>query len=251
MSSGTRSKASGESTAPIPRVHAVDTARGVALVGMIVFHVARDLEMFGVLAAGTTLFGPWAVFARLVAGSFLFLAGVGLVLGHCDGVRWRAFGRRLAVIAGAAIVVSASTYLVAPSVFIYFGVLHAIAASSLLALAFLGAPAWVPAASGAAVLLAHGAVPPIFATPWLGWTGLSAQVRPSLDFLPLIPWLGPCLLGVAAGRIFPWHALSGVGPTSRLDAMLGWMGRRSLAIYLLHQPILLSGLWLLLVFPAR
>lgn len=56
----------------------LDVLRSFALLGMIVFHFTRDLEMFGYLAQGTTLSGGWALFARSIAGSFLLLAGVSL-----------------------------------------------------------------------------------------------------------------------------------------------------------------------------
>ena len=64
------------------RVQIVDQGRTVALIGMIVFHFARDLEMFGIWPPGATSTGIWYYLARLVAGSFLFLAGASLFLGH-------------------------------------------------------------------------------------------------------------------------------------------------------------------------
>jgi hypothetical protein len=82
----------------------------------------------------------WSLFARAIAASFLTLAGVGLALAHGDGVRWRAFLRPLGIVAGAALGVTLATWVVFPDTFVFFGILHCIAASSLLALLFSARP---------------------------------------------------------------------------------------------------------------
>jgi uncharacterized membrane protein len=66
---------------------------------MIVFHAVKDMELFGVIAAGTTVTGGWAVFARCIAAGFLFLSGSSLVLAHARGFRAQAWARRVAMIA--------------------------------------------------------------------------------------------------------------------------------------------------------
>jgi uncharacterized membrane protein len=87
--------------------------------------------------------------------------------------------------------------------------------------------------------------------PWAAFTGLSSVVRPSLDFLPLFPWLAPCLLGVSLATSVELRGRSG---RSRLRTSwagpFGWPGRHSLAIYLVHQPILMAAFWLALQLGA-
>ena len=225
-----------------PRIHSIDTARTIALIGMVIFHTARDLEIFGVLAPGTTLSGGWAIFARLIAGCFFFLAGVSLVLGHGHRIRWQAFWRRLATLVIAALAVSVATYAVMPGRFIYFGILHSIAACSLIGLAFLRLPAaLIIVASGGVFALNLSGFHPLPSTIW-SFTGLSVQVRPSFDLSPIVPWLGAMLLGIGCAKIWT-PAPAG---TNTEPHWLGWPGRHSLAVYLLHQPALIAVIWLIL-----
>jgi uncharacterized membrane protein len=231
----------------IGRIVAVDIARTAAIIGMVVFHFALDLGAFGLLEHGTTQSGGWAALARLVAGSFLFLTGVSLVLAHGQGIGWQSFMKRLAVIVAAATAVSAATFFAVPQNFIYFGILHAIAASSLLAILFVRTPAWVSGVSALAIWTVYSLVYRSLYLPiWLGWTGLGVSVRPALDFIPLVPWLASCMLGVAVAKIARPYLRHGRQRSVPFAAQLAWPGRYSLAIYLLHQPIILGIMWLVL-----
>lgn len=230
------------------RILAVDLARSLALLGMVIFHFVRNLEMFGHIPAGTTLGGGWPVFARLVAGSFVLLAGVSLVLAHGQGIRWHAFLRRLAQIAAAAALVTLATWVAMPDAFIFYGILHSIAVSSVIGLVFLRRhPAVTLAAAAAVFVLPQVFRSPLFDPPWLVWTGLAERTPRTLDFEPLFPWLAPFLLGVALARIAEhaglWDRLRGPEP-GRLARLAAWPGRHSLAVYLAHQPILLGLLWI-------
>lgn len=229
------------------RIGEIDAARGLALLGMIAFHFARDLEIFGYLPSGTTLGGGWAVFARLVAGSFIFLAGVSLILGHSAGLRWRPFLHRLAVVGGAAAAISVATFAAVPEAFIYYGILHSIAVSSLIGAFLLSLPAApLVVLSAVAVALPMAFQSAFFDPRWLAWTGLSETSPRSLDFEPFFPWVAPFLIGMAAGKVGLslglWPRLNDrpILPRARL---LNWAGRKSLIIYLVHQPILLGALW--------
>jgi uncharacterized membrane protein len=235
------------------RILALDLARSAALLGMAIFHFTHDLAMFGLIAPGTTLVGGWAIFARIVAGSFLGLAGFSLVLAQGQGIRWRAFLRRLAVIAAAAALVSVATYLAMPEAYIFFGILHAIAAASVLGLLFLRLPVWAILAVALAVVLAPVYLrAPAFDAPWLLWVGLFTETPRTLDFEPLLPWFAPFLAGMAAARIARGtgllQRLRSAGPTGPILSALAWPGRHSLAVYLIHQPALIGLIWVALWF---
>jgi len=74
----------------------------------------------------------------------------------------------------------------------------------------------------------------------------------TIDYFPLLPWLGVCLLGIALGDImykdnkrrFPLPDLSKYRPSK----LFSWLGQHSLAIYLLHQPVIAGVLFLFLIF---
>ncbi|MCE5974273.1 DUF1624 domain-containing protein [Sinirhodobacter sp. WL0062] len=222
------------------RIHALDLARSFALVGMVIYHSVYDLTWFGVLPAGIATTGFWSYFARTVAGSFVFIAGVSLYLAHGHQFRARAYLRRLGVLALAAAGVSLATYVSDPVRFVYFGILHSIAVSSLIGLAFLRLPS-VVSLLGAAVFFAvpYYVIGGAFDHLALVWLGLGAQHPPSMDYEPVFPWAGPFLLGLAlakaADAVGLWQWLRGRGESLR---WLAWPGRHSLAIYLVHQPIL-------------
>ncbi|WP_406644535.1 heparan-alpha-glucosaminide N-acetyltransferase [Aliisedimentitalea scapharcae] len=219
----------------------LDVARTIALFGMIVFHFFRDLEVFGMIAQGTTLNSGWAIFARAVAGSFLFLSGVSLVLAHARGFCGKAWLRRVVLISGAACLVTLATYAAFPSQYVFFGILHALAVASLLGVPFLFAPGWVSLSGAALILIAFETIGrAVFASPWMAWTGLGMEVRASLDFIPIVPWIAPFLLGIAAAKIADPKGLEPKWPGRFPAQALAWPGRHSLAVYLLHQPILLA-----------
>lgn len=231
-----------------PRLEAIDLARGAALVAMAVYHFTWDLEFFGYLPAGMTAIGGWRLFARAIASSFLFLVGVSLFLAHANRVRWRKWLKRMAMVAVAAAAISLATLLATPGGFIFFGILHHIALASLVGLAFLRLPALVTlAAAVAAVAAPWWLRSHVFDHPALWWVGLSAQVPRSNDYVPLFPWIAAVLSGIAAARTA--HATGLFArleqlPLPRWTRLVQAAGRHSLAVYLLHQPLLISGVFL-------
>ncbi len=66
---------------------AIDLARGLAIAAMVVYHFTWDLSYVRLIATDIIGHPAWQLFARTIAASFLILVGVGLVLGHGDGVR--------------------------------------------------------------------------------------------------------------------------------------------------------------------
>ncbi|MBP2290469.1 DUF1624 domain-containing protein [Azospirillum rugosum] len=223
------------------RLGAVDVARGTALLAMAIYHGSWDLNFLG-LARFDLLDDPlWLAARTLILGSFLLLAGVSLVLATDRGLDRRRFARRLLLLVLAAAGVSAVSFVMFPDSPIFFGVLHHIAVASVLGLAFLRLPWPVTLALGVAVVAVGETVAlPLFDTPTLRWVGLMTFEPESNDYVPLFPWFGAVLFGIALGRL--WRPRPAGSPRTRVGRGFAWAGRHSLAIYLIHQPMLFGTL---------
>ncbi|MBD8876141.1 DUF1624 domain-containing protein [Roseibium polysiphoniae] len=230
------------------RIDAIDALRGVAILAMIAYHLSWDLSWFGHVDWQVSSAPEWRAFAAGIAGTFLFLAGVSLTLAHQHGVRWRAFWKREAVIVLAAAGVSLATSFTFGDAFVRFGILHAIATSSLIALPFLRAPAWLSLVGAALIAsLPFWAKSHVFDGQLLLWSGLGTPDLGAVDYVPLAPWAGLTMLGVGLTRALTERR--GLESVSRLKIpgmggrILNILGRRSLIIYLVHQPILYGLVW--------
>jgi uncharacterized membrane protein len=233
------------------RLLALDLARTLAVVCMVIFHFTFDLAMFGLIAPDTMSQPFWYTFARMIAGSFLFLSGISLWLAHGQAVHWRAFWLRFGKLAAAAALVTIASIWFVPGGTILFGILHAMAATALIGLLALRLP-WPVTLALAAAILATAFIyrSPAFDPLWLVWTGL-AETRPMMgDYVPLIPWAAPALAGIAFARAFRIDLWQGKVP-SPMHHALTFPGRHSLIIYLIHQPILIGlfNAWFWLTAP--
>ena len=220
------------------RLTGLDAARGAALCAMFVYHLVWDLGFYQLVDPALPEQAWFKWFGHTIASIFLALAGAGLVLAWRRANPWPGFWRRLAMIGAAAAAVTLASLWFTPEAPIYFGILHCIALGSLLAPLFLRAPLWIVFLSAALVLAAPLMVQmAALDAPALSWLGLGTIYPDSEDFRPLSPWFGAMLAGIFGARV--WQARGAILPAG--PDWLAWMGRHSLVIYLVHQPVL-SGL---------
>jgi uncharacterized membrane protein len=230
---------------PGGRVDSVDCVRGVALIGMALYHLSWDLADYRLVSPTLPFSPPMRLFSHVVACAFLALVGVSLALAHRDRLNLPAFWRRLAVVGGAAALLTGASLVFAPGEGIWFGILHCIAVASLLALPFIGAPAFASLLAGAiAIAIPFFVQSTLFDPPALMWLGLGVALPNTLDWRPLLPWGGVVFLGLGLARL--------PGALARLTSPTRWRatsaparavcfaGRHSLPIYLVHQPILMG-----------
>lgn len=231
------------------RIPWVDTARGIAVWAMIIYHVSFDSAYLGLVNVDFHHNTFWLTARIAIVTSFVSIAGISLSLATRSGFDPTRYFRRLVVLALCAATVSLASAWLAPERLITFGILHFITVVSVLGLVFLHCDCRTVLVAALLALLAplwHGAT--AFDSAWLNWTGLAAHPPVTLDFVPLLPWLGVYLFGMVIGRRYsgPAHHAAippGVLPKRSISLRIFRMtGRHSLMIYMLHQPLILAAL---------
>ena len=198
------------------------------------------------------LTGFWRVFAYATASLFVAIAGLSLTLaaaarrrrGATEGEIARAQARRGLVVLGWGLVITAVTLVASSSEgAILFGVLHLIGLGTILAIPLVRRP-MVALASGRSASSSARSSRTISGPLWLAWLGLHPADFVSLDYVPVLPWFGVLLIGVAAGwALFPnGERRRPLPPFPSWTEPLLWVGRHTLAIYLLHEPVILAVL---------
>jgi uncharacterized membrane protein len=233
------------------RFDRIDALRGAAIVWMALFHFCFDLNHFGLLTPKQAFTADpfWTMQRACIVTLFLFCVGLSQAVALERAQSWARFWRRWAQIAACALVVSIGSAWMFPKSWISFGVLHGIAV--MLILARVAAPLrgglWLLGA--VALLLPQVLRHEFFNTPWTNWVGLVTRKPVTEDYVPVLPWLGVVLWGLAAGRWLmvqrqAW--LAGTLPRAALP--LAWLGRWPLSFYMVHQPVLIGAVmaWLAL-----
>jgi uncharacterized membrane protein len=236
----------------------IDSLRGIAITMMIVSNLVTDISYFGI--SGINIYsGFWLYFARLVVSMFLFLVGLSLTLSYskvrhlrAGEIRMKYLMRGLKIF-GWGLIITFVTLVFLGDDFILFGVLHFIGVAIILShlllrYRFLNLLLGILLISAGIFLQGIS-----FDFYWLFWLGLRPTGFFSVDYVPLLPWLGVVLLGLFSGNLlypegkrrFALHDLSG----NPIIKPLRFLGRNSLLIYLIHQPLLIVLLWLLFPLP--
>ncbi len=235
----------------------LDTLRGIALVSMILYHGTWDV----VYAFGVKLSWFPSVFSNLwqesICQTFILLSGFCFSLGK----------RRLKrgfIVFGAGILVSIATFIFMPRSRILFGVLTLIGSSMLIMVPlsrllekvnpYVGTTValvlfWLTKRITKGVIgigglellrlpkwLYRGYATAFFGFPQLGFR--------SSDYFPLFPWIFLFIAGFFIYRIFKKHDLLAKLPQLSLP-IFTLVGRHSLMVYLLHQPIVYGALYVI------
>jgi uncharacterized membrane protein len=230
----------------VDRFWEVDAARGIAIIMMIVYHCTYDLDTLGGYRIQSTT-GYLALFADVTAGLFLFLVGISLAISRTRTslTGWRLFGKYLA--RGLRILaygmVLTIIFLALGMGVVAFGILHLIGFSIILAYPFLslrltnlvlGTVIFV----AGQYILAQDLYSQSF---WLLPFGVVPEGVMMPDYRPLLPWFGVVLIGLFFGNVVYGGRPAVPGDKAPVLARpLLPLGRNSLFIYLIHQPIIIA-----------
>ena len=236
-----------------PRIHTLDELRGIAIFCMIFFHAFYTIGYFFGYDWGVWLVNLFRPAEPFFAGLFIVISGIACNLSHSNLER----GVKLALIA---LAITLITYLtVGQENMIQFGILHMLACCMLLyglSNKYLKLiPSWLGILINVILFvltlqIPHHifGLPPLFSvtvpdswysTSFLFMFGFPNDTFVSSDYFPLVPWLFLFFAGTYLGRIgvkkkFPKPLFK-----KRLG-FFGFLGRHSLLIYLMHQPIIFA-----------
>ncbi|HVP96598.1 heparan-alpha-glucosaminide N-acetyltransferase [Methanoregula sp.] len=236
----------------------IDILRGIAILMMILFHTLFDLAFFRIAPIDVSE-GFWRYFAYATATLFLLIVGVSLSVSHARALRkiqGRALVQKFLLRGGGifccGLLVTVATWWYLQEGYVIFGILHLIGISVMLSPLFFRfrtgnavigilfiVIGWILAAvPGPMALLVFGIHPLTFV---------------SVDYTPIFPWMGVVLIGLAIGEYaYPRGERRWVVP--RLppiaETPLSFLGRHSLVIYLVHQPVILLILYLVTGAPV-
>ena len=190
-----------------PRMAAIDAARGGQYT-MALYHLVWDLNIFKLTSFALFTDPFWLGVRTVIVSAFLFLAGLSLVLADRRGRGWLAFGRRV-ILAFGATLVSFGTWVIFPTNYVFFGVLHCIVISSLIVFPFLRCPARVAFLVGLTILVVPAFLSHVFlTTPGCSGLALLRKCR-RVSIMYLFPmdrddrvW---CRLRSLEGRAACWY----------------------------------------------
>jgi uncharacterized membrane protein len=230
----------------IGRFSEVDSLRGLAACLMLASNLFTDLSFFGILHIPANYY-----LARITAFLFVFTAGLSLHLSYerallkGKNASFSRYLRRGLLLFSLGMLITLVTLIFMEGGFIFFGILHFLGVSVVLGYFFLRFSAAQNLLLAAIFLFSGLMLPQPAPFPWLLWLGFIPAGFYSVDYFPLIPWFSFFLLGVAAGKaLYPLYTRR--FRLHRFNAgALSFIGRNTLAIYLVHQPVFIAILSLL------
>ena len=223
------------------RYHLLDMLRGICIILVVWYHVLYNLsEIFG---------GEYAFFRSAGMNNFRDgFVGVLMVLAGISCSLTRSNLRRgLKTLAGG-LLITVVTAVVMPGQLITFGILHFFGCCMLLYAAAHRLVERIPVAFGTAVSFllyfltrelydTVTGVPHSFLLFALGFrTGHS-----SADYYPMLPWVFLFLAGGFLGRLFARGTVPDIFKKDPVP-VLSWLGRHTMIIYLLHQPVVYGAM---------
>lgn len=227
------------------RIELIDGARGLSIILMIFYHFFYDLAVF-------CAFPSWIVYNPLFnflqpvfAGLFILMSGASAMFSRSN------VKRGLKMLAGG-LAISLVTWLFDPSLFVRFGILHFMGVAALLFAALRPLITKIPYQQylwPVLFFLCYFALDRTFDVKYLAFLGFRSPGYASSDYFPVLPWIFVYFMGawlgarIKAGRMPQWFY-------ETRAPFFAAVGRHTLWIYLLHQPILMGLTYLIRYFQS-
>lgn len=241
-----------------PRYGLFDALRGFSLISMILYHATYDLVAIYGVPLPWFFAAPGYVWQQSICWGFIFLSGLcwdfsknplkrGLLLSFCG------------------LLITIVTWFIMPSQVVFMGVLSFLGAATLLMIPVNAIVQGLRPGMGLFLSALLFIVTRNVNQGSLGFEGFNIAPLPnalyeikgsfiwgfppagfySSDYFSVLPWFFLFLSGYFFWKIISKKAK--VSPIVRANVpLLGAIGRKSLGVYLLHQPLLLLILWLVM-----
>lgn len=218
------------------RIWEIDLIRFIAIVLMVTFHLVYDLNEF----AGVNVeyeFGIWYYIGAISAILFIFISGIS------SGFSRNTFKRGLKVL-GFGMIITIATYFFDSSQYIRFGILHFLGVSMMFFPLLKKINNWLLLIIGVFSFIAGKYIEMITLNTFLLLPfGFMYRGFASMDYYPLFPYISYFILGILCYKLFYYKGKSFFGFNFNIN-LVQVVGKHSLIIYLLHQPIILSSIYL-------
>lgn len=229
----------------------LDLLRGLAVLGMIVFHAFYVLDFYSVLQ-NEMYEGGFLLLARTVQIGFIGLTGVSLALSYlrsnAKGESMHAFRmkhiKRGLIVIGLGFLITLMTLFFIPDRFVRFGILHMLGLG-IVFFAFFAHKKYLSLALGVGFIFATLLIKGTFTYSgalgyvWyaLGLTGYGKGN--AIDYFPVLPWFALISFGAFFG-----HLLYGKNPRKgfldcKTPSAILFLSKHSLIIYLIHVPLII------------
>lgn len=222
------------------RIWEIDLLKALAIILMITFHTVFDLNQFvGINIEYQSGFWYWV--GKISALIFIFLAGISGGFSKSTvrrGIKVFLFGMAITLV----------TYILFKEQYTRFGILHLLGVGMVLfpvlkrmnnIFLFL-----------TAVLIAFAAIPVkhiLAETGLLLPFGIMYSGFATLDYYPLVPYFSVFILGILVYKLF-YYKRQSIFTFGCENRNLSLISKNSLAIYLIHQPIIIAIIFLVLYF---
>ncbi|MCD7796269.1 MAG: DUF1624 domain-containing protein [Clostridiales bacterium] len=248
----------------VKRIYTLDELRGFAILCMVVHHSFLDVGDVLGLSWGYTVFDALCLFQPIFWAIFIVISGI------CSRLSRNTIKRGFIVLAGG-IAVTIVTAVIMPllgftGAEIYFGILHCLGCSMIITGLLMPIIKKIDYRIGAVICLilffftyginagtmCFGLIDlpqSWYQYDFLAPLGVFSSSFQSADYFSLIPWLFMFLFGSFLGKL----ALNGKFPEGmykKHSKFLCLVGKNSLWIYLLHQPILYAIMFVIAVISA-